>query len=73
MTENVFLNLIGSFGSGDRRNANEIMTELGSKHDFKIVSATPQSIADGWQFTIEYEHRPSLPKFISRDLAPYER
>lgn len=66
-TEHVFYSLIGSFLAGEKRNAYEAMESLAKERQFTIVDSCPQSIADGWQFTICYDHRPDLPEWVSRD------
>jgi hypothetical protein len=44
----------------------EVMRELASSLHFKILGATPQSVADQWWFWIEYETEPDLPEFIDK-------
>lgn len=54
--------------TGDRRHAQVVMNELAEAQHFKIIDAQPESIADGWQFWIEYPDGgfPALPHWITR-------
>ena len=39
--------------AGENRHPQIVMTELAQRHGFRILSAIPQSMHDGWDFWIE--------------------
>ena len=50
---------------GEKRHPQIVMRDLAREHDFEILAAVPQSIADGWEFWIEWEGWPLyLPEYI---------
>lgn len=63
-TERLWLSLNAAHDAGEHRHAQRIMAELSERHGFEIVNAVPQSIADGWQFTVEVTGEVPWPSYI---------
>jgi hypothetical protein len=55
--------------NGAKEHPQTVMIELGISHNFKILKSVPQSAADGWDFWIEYEEAPNLPKYFRGNLS----
>jgi len=47
------------------RHPQEVIRELSVALGFRVIGATPQSIADQWWFWIEYDVKPNLPGFMN--------
>jgi hypothetical protein len=60
----VFLSLFAAYDAGEKRHAEEIIKDLASKLNFKVLESLPQSIVDGWDFWIEFEVAPELPAYF---------
>lgn len=45
-----------------------VMKRLSKELNFIILDSIPQTIADGWDFWIEFETMPELPPFISNKV-----
>lgn len=54
--------------NGETRHPMIVMRELAEQHNFKIITAVPQSLFDGWDLWIEYDIEPKLPDYFTEGI-----
>ena len=64
----LFFCLLTANDEGETRHPSVVMRELEISHDFKIIDEIPKSMADGWDFWIEFENKPDLPNYFRGKL-----
>ena len=55
-----------AYEDGEKRHPQTIMRELSEELSFKILRAVPQIAFDGWEFWIEFDNKPKLPKYFRK-------
>jgi len=69
MKQHLFYDLRTAQESGESRHPQIVMKMLAENLGFEILGALPQTAFDGWEFWIEYNTIPKLPKYL--DLHPW--
>ena len=50
-----FYCMLSAADAGEHRHPQQVVRDLAATHGFAILGAVPQSIADGWDFWLEYD------------------
>lgn len=72
MQARVFYDFYTAYDVKEDRHPELVMKELSKKHNFTILFSVPQTIADGWDFWIEFKQKPNLPTLF-RDGITWKR
>jgi|FLOH01.1.fsa_nt_gi hypothetical protein len=65
MKQHLFFCLRTAFENKEDRHPQIVMRELSEKLNFNILGSLPQTAFGGWEFWMEYNTIPKLPKYLS--------
>lgn len=63
----VFFDAISAHYEGLGEHPQKVMDQLSPELGFRVLDSVPQSMMDGWDFWIEFDSMPIMPKYF-RDV-----